>query len=105
MRAASPLDKQKGVRDVQYACHDYRRQLATIGAIASMSRRGNALDNAALESFFHALKTELVHHRLYATRYEAQRDLFGYIEGFYNLHRLHPALGYKSPADAERQFA
>jgi transposase InsO family protein len=50
-----------------------------------MRRRGNCLDNAPMESFFH--------HRLYATRDEARRDLFGYIEGFYNSRRLHSALG------------
>ena len=58
-----------------------------------------------LESFFHTLKTERVHHRVYATRDQARRDLFGYIEGFYNLRRLHSALGYISPADAERRTA
>jgi hypothetical protein len=58
-----------------------------------MSRRGNCLDNAPMESFFHTLKVERVHHRLYATRDQARRDLFGYIEGFYNSRRLHSALG------------
>jgi transposase InsO family protein len=49
-----------------------------------MTRRGNCLDNAPMESFFHTLKLERVHHRNYATRDEARRDLSGYIEGFYN---------------------
>ena len=49
-----------------------------------MSRRANPLDNAPMESFFHTLKNELVHHRTYATRDEAKRDLFSYVEGFYN---------------------
>ena len=70
-----------------------------------MSRRGDALDNAPAESFVHTLKTELVHHRTYATRDEARRDLFAFIEGFYNTHRLHSALGYKSPAEMERLSA
>ena len=51
------------------------------------------------------LKTERVHHRVYATRDQARRDLFGYIEGFYNPRRLHSALGYISPADMERRAA
>jgi putative transposase len=67
-----------------------------------MSRKGDCLDNVPMESFFHTLKTERVHHRLYATRAEARRDLFHYIEGFYNPRRLHSALGYLSPAQAER---
>jgi transposase InsO family protein len=43
-----------------------------------MSRKGDCWDNAPMESFFHTLKTERVHHRVYATRAEARRDLFGY---------------------------
>jgi transposase InsO family protein len=70
-----------------------------------MSRRGNCLDNAPMESFFHTLKVERIHHRVYATRNSARRDLFGYIEGFYNSRRLNSALGYGSPADMERMAA
>ena len=70
-----------------------------------MSGKSNCLDNAPMESFFHTLKTERVHHRVYATRAEARRDLFHYIEGFYNPHRLHSALGYLSPANAEKMAA
>jgi transposase InsO family protein len=70
-----------------------------------MSRKGDCLDNAPMESFFHTLKTERVHHRIYATRTDARRDLFQYIEGFYNSRRLHSALGYLSPAHAERLAA
>jgi len=55
-----------------------------------------------MESFFHSLKAERVHHRIYGTRAEARRDLFQHIEGFYNSRRLHSALGYISPTLAER---
>jgi transposase InsO family protein len=55
-----------------------------------------------MESFFHTLKVERVHTRIYATRTEARRDLFAYIEGVYNSRRLHSAIGYRSPADMER---
>ncbi len=58
-----------------------------------------------MESFFHTLKTERVHHRVYATRAEARRDLFDYTEDLYNSRRLHSALGYISPADMERKAA
>jgi transposase InsO family protein len=54
-----------------------------------------------VESFFHTLKTELVHHRDYQTRDEARRDIFEYIEVFYNRQRLHSTLGYLSPAQFE----
>jgi putative transposase len=47
-----------------------------------MSRKADCYDNAPMESFFHTLKTELVHHQHYATRDDARRDIFAYIEGF-----------------------
>ncbi len=56
-----------------------------------------------MESFFHTLKTELVHHRLYTTRNEAKRDLFAYVEGWYNRQRLHSALNYRTPVGAEKR--
>jgi putative transposase len=55
----------------------------------------------AVESFFHTLKTELVHHRNYLTRDEARRDIFEYIEVFYNRQRRHSTLAYLSPAQFE----
>jgi transposase InsO family protein len=64
---------------------------------ASMSRKADCFDNAPMESSFHTLKTELVHHRQYATRADARRDIFAFIEGFYNRTRLHSAIGYISP--------
>ena len=92
-------------RGVQYACEPYRKALAAAGITPSMSRKGSCLDNAPMESFFHSLKVERVHHRVYATRAKARRDLFAWIEGWYNTHRLHSALGYRSPAAAERMAA
>jgi len=53
--------------------------------------------------FFHTLKTELVHHRTYTTRDEAKRDLFSYMEEFYNRRRLHSSLGYRTPVQAEQR--
>ena len=93
---------QYAYRGIQYAAEAYRRALVRSGITPSMCRKGDCLDNAPMESFFHTLKTERVHHRVYATRTEARRDLFHYIEGFYNSRRLHSALGYLSPAHAER---
>jgi transposase InsO family protein len=54
-----------------------------------------------VESFFHTLKTELVYHRDYQTRDEARRDIFEFIEVFYNRQRSHSSLGYLSPAQFE----
>ena len=92
-------------RGVQYASHDYRAVLSAAGIIGSMSRKANCYDNAPMESFFHTLKTELVHHRQYETRAEAQRDIFAFIEGFYNRTRLHSAIGYISPIEMELKAA
>jgi putative transposase len=92
-------------RGIQYAAEAYRQTLAAANITPSMSRKGNCWDNAPMESFFHTLKTERVHHRVYATKEQARRDLFAYIEGFYNSHRLHSALGYRSPAEMERAAA
>lgn len=57
----------------------------------------------SMESFFHTLKVELVHQRRWATRDEARRDLFAYIEGYYNRQRIHSALGCITPEQAERK--
>jgi transposase InsO family protein len=92
-------------RGVQFASHDYRSLLAAAGMTASMSRKADCLDNAPMESFFHTLKTELVHHRQYATRADAQRDIFAFIEGFYNRTRLHSGIGYRTPIEMELKAA
>jgi putative transposase len=79
-------------RGVQYASADYRKMMQSAGFRVSMSRKANCYDNAPMESFFHTLKTELVHHSQYATRQEATRDIFAYIEGFYNRASEHPSV-------------
>ena len=71
---------------------------------ASMSRRGNCYDNAPVESFWGTLKTELVHHRLYATRAESACEISEYIDIFYNRQRRQARLGYVSPAAYTQQF-
>jgi Transposase and inactivated derivatives len=91
-------------RGSQYASEEYRKLLLACGMEQSMSRKGNCWDNAPMESFFSTLKRELVHHRRYRTRQEARRDIFEYIEVFYNRQRLHSSLGYMSPADFEKQW-
>jgi putative transposase len=70
------------------------------GIQQSMSRRGNCLDNAPMESFFASLKTERVHEARFRTRAAAKAAVFEYIEVFYNRQRLHSALGYRTPAEA-----
>ena len=89
----------------QYAATRYQLLLTTHGITTSMSRRGNCLDNTCVESFFGTLKRELVYHRHYVTREDAKRDIFEYIEVFYNRKRRHSTLGYNSPAEYEASTA
>ena len=88
-------------RGVQYAAADFRHALAQAGLIASMSRKGNCYDNAALESFWSTLKWELVYRRTFQTHQQARTAIFDYIECFYNPKRLHSALNFLSPVDFE----
>ena len=91
-------------RGSQYASESHRLLLAQHGIVQSMSRKGNCWDNAVSESFFHSLKTELIHHENYQTREEAKKSVFEYIEVFYNRQRLHSKNGYLSPAGFESRL-
>jgi len=90
-------------RGVQYASGDYRQALSQAGLLASMSRRGNCYDNAAMESFWSTLKLEMVYRHDFETWAQARTLIFDYIESFYNRQRIHSALGYRSPVDFEIQ--
>lgn len=87
----------------QYAAESHRQLLKQNGMQQSMSRKGNCCDNAVSESFFHTLKTELIHQQTFHSRGEAKLAVFEYIEVFYNWERLHSANGYISPVDFELQ--
>jgi len=71
-------------RGSQYTSEPFQRLLADQGLACSMSRTGNCWDNACVESFFGTLKRELIDHREYRTREEAQQDIFEYLEVFDN---------------------
>jgi transposase InsO family protein len=90
-------------RGVQYACHAYRQELKAAGLVASMSRRGNCYDNAAMEAFWSTLKREAMAESATWSKDRVRRELFEYIEGDYNQSRLHSSLGYQSPVDFENQ--
>ena len=91
-------------RGCQYACADYRAVLEQHGMIASMSRKGNCWDNAVAESFFATLELELIMKHRWATRDDARRAIFRYIETWYNRERRHSTLDYVSPAQYEEQL-
>lgn len=88
----------------QYSARLYQQRLRDLGLTPSMSRKGNCYDNAVAESFFSTLKNELIHHQTYQTPGEAGREIFAFIEGFYNRQRLHQSLGYLSPLEFERRI-
>lgn len=92
-------------RGSPYASHAFRSVLAAHRMHASMSRKGDVYDNAAMESCFGTIKTELVHLASYATRAAARQAIFEYIEVFYNRQRPHSTLGYQSPANYEAALA
>ena len=88
-------------RGSQYTSWAIGRTLRESGILQSMGSRGDAYDNAQAESFMSTLKTELIDRRSWPTRDDARRAIFDYIEGWYNTHRRHSALGYHSPAHYE----
>lgn len=89
---------------IEYAAHEYRELVEAASMTRSMSRKGNPLDNAHVESFFHTMKAELVHHKQFENCIEAVSHIIEYIE-FYNRERLHSALDYQSPEDYEKLCA
>jgi len=92
-------------RGSQYCSKRYQRLIRSNGLRCSMGRKGNCYDNAAMESFFHTLKVELIHREHYTTRREAKSHIFEYIETYYNRKRKHSAIGYRIPILFEEQSA
>jgi putative transposase len=92
-------------RGSQYRSLVFGKLLAESGVLPSMGSRGDAYDNAAMESFMASIKTELINRRRFKTKDEARSAIFHYIEVFYNPRRRHKGLGQKSPAVYERMLA
>lgn len=90
-------------RGCTYASEDYQKVLEANGITCSMSRSGNCLDNAAMESWNSTLKSELGEE--FDSHEDAHAKVFDYIEAFYNPKRLHSSLDYLSPAAFERVTA
>ena len=88
-------------RGSQYTAYAFGQRLVDAGIAASMGSKGDAYDNALMESFFGTLKIELVDRRRWRTRQEIDTALLSYIEGWYNPLRLQQALGWRSPWEFE----
>lgn len=89
---------------VQYACKDFTDLLAAHQVTQSMSRKGNCWDNAPAESFFKTLKYELDMPDRYPSYEHARAAIFEFIDIWYNRHRLHSALEYQTPLQAEQNL-
>ena len=88
----------------QYTSHEFYKIAKKHGITLSHGKTGVSYDNAAMESFFHTLKTELVYFRKYQTLEEARLDIFDYIYTFYNKKRRHSTLEYKTPIQWESNY-
>ncbi len=85
----------------QYTSYAFGGRCRRAGVRPSMGSVGDAYDNAMCESFFATLECELIKRRSFRTRGEARREVFRFIEGWYNPRRRHSSLGYESPASFE----
>lgn len=89
----------------QYTSIAFGLRCREAGVRPSMGSVGDAYDNAMCESFFATLECELLERRRFKTQVEAQMAVFDFIEGWYNPHRRHSALDYRSPIEFEHTFA
>ncbi len=88
-------------RGSQYTSVEFGSRLREEGLVPSMGSVADAYDNSMAESFVSTLKRELIHRRSWPSRQTARTAIFEYIEGFYNTHRRHSALGHLSPSEYE----
>jgi transposase InsO family protein len=89
-------------RGIEYSAYGYQDFLRLRGIVPSMNRPRHCQDNAHMESFFHSLKAELAHHRVFGSDTELNASVARYIDRFYNEKRIHSSLGYHSPVEFER---
>ncbi|MFC9912378.1 IS3 family transposase [Streptomyces sp. NPDC127197] len=92
-------------RGCQYTSREFTLLAGKLSIRLSVGRTGQCGDNALAESFFATLKNELIGTQPWPSRAAARTAIFEYIESWYNLHRLHSSLGYRSPADYEAALA
>ena len=92
-------------RGCQYTSQQFATLATELDVRLSVGRTGQCWDNALAESFFATIKRELLDTRTWPSRAEARTAIFEFVEGWYNLHRLHSSLGYRSPAEYETALA
>ena len=89
-------------RGCQYTSYAFGKRCREAGVMPSMGSVGDAFDNAMAESFFASLERELLNRRRFHSQAEAKMAVFEWIEGWYNPHRRHSSIGYRSPVNYER---
>lgn len=89
-------------RGCQYTSGDFAALARAHDVVLSVGRKGECWDNAVAESFFATIKRELIDTRAWPTRAGLHREVFAWIEGWYNTRRLHSSLGYRTPAEADQ---
>jgi transposase InsO family protein len=95
---------RRPVESTQYTAIRFTQRLADAGIQPSMGSVGDSLDNALAENFFSILKVERVYRTTYRTREEAELDIFRFIDGWYNPHRIQRELGWLSPDEYEEAY-
>jgi transposase InsO family protein len=105
-RAVRSRKPQRGLifhtdRGIEYAAGAFKERLLELGITQSMNRPGKVTDNAFIESFFHSMKSEIVHGLTFTQDGEIELAVRDYIP-FYNGTRLHSSLNYVPPATYER---
>jgi transposase InsO family protein len=88
-------------RGIEYAAGAFKARALELGIVQSMNRPGKLNDNAYIESFFHSMKSEIVHGLRFNEDDEVEQVVRAYIP-FYNATRLHSSLNYVPPATFER---
>jgi len=89
-------------RGCQYTSYAFGKRCKEAGVMPSMGSVGDAYDNAMAESFFATLEREVLSRRSFKSQAEARMAIFEWLEGWYNPHRRHSSLGYRSPVNYER---
>jgi len=86
----------------QYTSYAFGQRCRQAGIMPSMGTVGDAYDNAMAESFFATLEREVLDRQRFKTQADAKMAIFSWLESWYNPHRRHSSLGYRSPINYER---
>lgn len=92
-------------QESQYTSGNFQTTLKKYGAVSSVSRKGNSYDNALMESFYKTIKRELIQGAKFKTPKQARKEIFKYIELYYNTKRMHSSLDYLSPIEFEKAYS